>query len=99
MNRFVRYVALLALLLSVIGAVAVSAQETVNITIRCKSSPPEEDWRCNNFAEVEEEVEAELGIELNLTLLQDNIDWGRLQERVRAFVGSRHAARHHPLRP
>src|SRR5690606_20559967 len=76
MNRFVRYVALLALLLSVIGAVAVSAQETVNITIRCKSSPPEEDWRCNNFAEVEEEVEAELGIELNLTLLQDNIDWG-----------------------
>ncbi len=54
----------------------VMAQEAVDITIRCKASPPEEDWRCNNFAEVEEQVEAALGIQINLTLVQDNIDWG-----------------------
>ncbi len=52
------------------------AQETVPITIRCKSSPPEEDWRCNNFAEVEEQVEADLGIDIELTLIQDNAGWG-----------------------
>jgi inositol-phosphate transport system substrate-binding protein len=52
------------------------AQDSVTITIRCKASPPEEDWRCNNFAEVEEQVEAELGIQLDLNLVQDNKDWG-----------------------
>ncbi len=53
----------------------VNAQDTVSITIRCMASPPEESWRCNNFAEVEEEVEAELGINLDLNLIQDNPAW------------------------
>ena len=61
------------LLIGVFGAV--QAQETVPITIRCKASPPEEDWRCNNFAEVEEQVEADLGIEIDLNLIQDNVGW------------------------
>jgi inositol-phosphate transport system substrate-binding protein len=52
------------------------AQDAVTITIRCKASPPTEDWRCNNFAEVEEQVESELGIDLTLNLIQDNKDWG-----------------------
>jgi len=53
------------------------AQETVDITIRCKANVQGgEGWRCDNFAEVEAEVEAELGIDINLTLIQDNIDWG-----------------------
>ena len=46
------------------------------ITVRCKASPPEEDWRCNSFAVVEEQVEAELGIEIDLNLIQDNAGWG-----------------------
>ena len=58
-----------------IGLTGVAAQETVDITIRCKASPPEEDWRCNNFAEVEEQVEADLGIDINLNLIQDNVGW------------------------
>jgi inositol-phosphate transport system substrate-binding protein len=53
-----------------------AAQDAVTITIRCKASPPEEDWRCNNFAQVEEQVEADLGIQLELNLVQDNKDWG-----------------------
>ena len=52
------------------------AQETVPITVRCKASPPEEDWRCKAFTLVEEEVEANLGIDIELTLIQDNMDWG-----------------------
>lgn len=55
---------------------AVQAQDSVSITVRCKASPPEEDWRCNNFAEVEEAVEMALGVELELNLIQDNAGWG-----------------------
>lgn len=50
----------------------VLAQDAVSITVRCKASPPEEDWRCNNFAEVEEQVEMDLGIAIELNLIQDN---------------------------
>ncbi|HLV35867.1 MAG TPA: extracellular solute-binding protein [Spirillospora sp.] len=35
-----------------------------------------EGWRCDNFAEVKEEVEAALGINIELTLIQDSPDWG-----------------------
>ena len=63
------------LFLSLVGN-ALQAQDALTITIRCKASPPEEDWRCNNFAEVEAQVEAELGIEIDLNLIQDNIGWG-----------------------
>ena len=52
------------------------AQDAVTITARCIASPPEEDWRCNNFAEVEADVEAALGIEIELNLIQDNASWG-----------------------
>ncbi len=76
MKRWFITLALFALVFSAFGALTVSAQDAVDITIRCKSAPPTEDWRCNNFAEVEEQVEAELGIDINLTLIQDNLDWG-----------------------
>lgn len=76
MKRLLRSALALSFALSALGAMSVSAQDTVDITIRCKASPPEEDWRCNNFAEIEEQVEADLGININLNLLQDNIDWG-----------------------
>jgi inositol-phosphate transport system substrate-binding protein len=73
-RRIFSIVLILALLLTgVLGAV--QAQATVTITIRCKSSPPEEDWRCNAFELVKEQVEAELGITLELNLIQDNVGW------------------------
>ncbi len=65
------FVLLLSLLVGIVGA-----QDAVSITIRCKASPPEEDWRCNNFAEVEAQVEADLGISIDLNLIQDNAGWG-----------------------
>jgi inositol-phosphate transport system substrate-binding protein len=53
------------------------AQDSVPITVRCLANVQGgEGWRCDNFAEVEVQVEAELGINLELTLIQDNIDWG-----------------------
>lgn len=52
------------------------AQEEVDITIRCIANEAGgEAWRCNNFSEVEEQVEEQLGIALNLTLIQDAKDW------------------------
>lgn len=64
-------------LLLVLFSGVVTAQDTVDITVRCKANVQGgEGWRCDNFAEVEEEVEAELGIDINLNLIQDNIDWG-----------------------
>ena len=66
---------LLVFLLGLLAGAAI-AQDSVSITIRCIASPPEEDWRCNNFAVVEEQVEAALGIELELNLIQDNASWG-----------------------
>ncbi len=76
MKRFGMTLTALSLVVSAFGLSPVAAQDAVDITIRCKASPPEEDWRCNNFAEVEEQVEAALGVQINLTLVQDNIDWG-----------------------
>lgn len=75
-RRILPLLLITSLILSLAPLSAALAQETVTIRIRCKSTPPTEDWRCNNFAEVEEEVEAALGIDLNLVLIQDNAAWG-----------------------
>ena len=77
----IRRVMLLGLALMLVTAFgAVQAQDAVSITIRCIASPPEELWRCNNFAEVEEQVEMDLGIDLELTLIQDNPGWGNYKQ-------------------
>ena len=68
-------VLLFVLLLAALGS-ALQAQDATTITIRCLATPPEENWRCNNFAEVEEEVEMALGIDIELNLIQDSIPWG-----------------------
>jgi inositol-phosphate transport system substrate-binding protein len=61
----------------VLGSGLVAAQDTVPITVRCMANVQGgEGWRCDNFAEVEEQVEAKLGINIELTLIQDNVDWG-----------------------
>jgi len=73
-RRALTFLCLLAVLL--VGIFPTTAQETVNITIRCKAAPPTEDFRCNNFLAVEEQVEEELGVDIELTLIQDNEDWG-----------------------
>jgi inositol-phosphate transport system substrate-binding protein len=58
------------------GISSVFAQEVVPITVRCRADVQGgEGWRCDNFAEVEEQVEADLGIDIELTLIQDNLDW------------------------
>ncbi len=70
-------VLLFVVLAAVLGTQAVLAQDAVPITIRCKAdSNGGEGWRCDNFAEVEAQVEEELGIAIDLTLIQDNKDWG-----------------------
>lgn len=67
----------MVLMIAVVGGFGSLAQDAVEISIRCKANVQGgEGWRCDNFAEVEEQVEAELGIDINLTLIQDNIDWG-----------------------
>ena len=77
MKRYLPLLGILALLITIIpNPGALSAQEEVDISIRCKANPPTEDWRCNNFLDVEEQVEEEMGVEINLELIQDNIDWG-----------------------
>lgn len=61
----------------VLGSGLISAQDSVALTIRCKANTNGgEGWRCDNFAQVEEQVEQELGIQLDLTLIQDDKDWG-----------------------
>lgn len=74
-SRLLTMITVMAVLLGSMFSLSL-AQESVTITIRCKASPPEEDWRCNNFTEVEAEVEATLGIDIELNLIQDNADWG-----------------------
>jgi inositol-phosphate transport system substrate-binding protein len=62
-------------LTAVLGA-NVFAQEEVDITVRCIANiEGGEGWRCDNFAEVETQVEDALGIELNLNLIQDGKSW------------------------
>lgn len=76
MNRRL-FTLVLVVVLAVIGVFGSQAQSAVEISVRCKSNVQGgEGWRCDNFTEVEEEVEAELGIDINLNLIQDNIDWG-----------------------
>ncbi len=53
---------------------AAFAQETIDISVRCVGGEIDR-WRCENFAAVEEQVEAELGISLNLTLTHDAKAW------------------------
>jgi inositol-phosphate transport system substrate-binding protein len=75
-RRQITIVFVLALLGTLIIGV-VNAQDTVPITVRCMANVQGgEGWRCDNFAEVEEQVEASLGINIELTLIQDNVDWG-----------------------
>lgn len=62
--------ALVGLLMSSV----VWAQEEIEITARCIGNEVER-WRCANFAEVEEQVEAQLGIALKLNLIQDSKPW------------------------
>lgn len=73
-HRLLPVLVIAALLMALVPVA--TAQETVSMRIRCKAVPPVEEWRCNNFAEVESEVEAALGINLELELIQDNLDWG-----------------------
>ena len=73
-----RLTVILFLLMGLLIGVA-GAQDSVGITIRCIARPPEEDWRCNNFAEVEADVEAALGIDIELNLIQDNATWADYQ--------------------
>lgn len=73
-HRLLPVLVIVALLMALVPVA--TAQETVSMRIRCKAVPPVEEWRCNNFAEVESQVEAALGINLELELIQDNLDWG-----------------------
>jgi inositol-phosphate transport system substrate-binding protein len=73
MKRFLGLAAACLLL----GSSMAMAQDTVALTIRCKANVNGgEGWRCDNFSQVEEQVEQELGIQLDLTLIQDDKDWG-----------------------
>jgi inositol-phosphate transport system substrate-binding protein len=76
MKHFRFILALTLLLVLALSGLTVSAQDAVTITIRCKASPPTEEWRCNNFSEVVDEVSAELGTTIELNLIQDDKDWG-----------------------
>lgn len=73
-HRLLPVLLIVALVMALVPVTA--AQETISMRIRCKAVPPVEEWRCNNFAEVESQVEAALGINLELELIQDNLDWG-----------------------
>jgi len=73
-HRLLPVLVIVALLMALVPVA--TAQETVSMRIRCKAVPPVEEWRCNNFAEVESQVEAALGINLELELIQDDLDWG-----------------------
>lgn len=71
-HRFFISILLMGLFVS-----ALAAQESVPITIRCKANVNGgEGGRCDNFSLVEEEVESALGISIDLTLIQDDKDWG-----------------------
>lgn len=77
MNRRLLPLFIVLVLLGTLAVSTVYAQETVSITVRCKANVQGgEGWRCDNFADVEEQVEAALGINLELTLIQDDIAWG-----------------------
>lgn len=71
------------LLLTLILALAIplnvpaTAQEEVNISIRCRANEAAgELWRCNNFLDVENQVEEAYGVDIVLELIQDNEEWG-----------------------
>ena len=73
-KSFLLVLIVFALLLS---SSLVAAQDSVALTIRCKANVNGgEGWRCNNFSEVQSQVEAALGKKLELTLIQDDKDWG-----------------------
>lgn len=60
------------------------AQE-VTITVRGKASPPTEDWRCNAFLEVVDDLNAELAAEgdtrqVTVNPVCDNTDWGEYKQ-------------------
>jgi inositol-phosphate transport system substrate-binding protein len=71
----------LVLVLILAAAIPVSApilaQEEVNISIRCRANEVAgELWRCNNFLDVEQQVEEAFGVDIVLELIQDNELWG-----------------------
>jgi inositol-phosphate transport system substrate-binding protein len=71
------FVLVIAACVLLLGSGLVAAQDTVALTIRCKANVNGgEGWRCDNFSQVEEQVEQALGIQLDLTLIQDDKDWG-----------------------
>jgi inositol-phosphate transport system substrate-binding protein len=73
-NRFLVFTFVLLFVLA--GGFSALAQESVPITVRCRADVQGgEGWRCDNFAEVEAQVEADLGIDIELTLIQDNLAW------------------------
>ncbi len=75
MKKFIAFAGIFVLTALLSGAVF--AQESVQITVRCKANiEGGENWRCDNFAEVEATVEESLGIDLELNLIQDNKGWG-----------------------
>ena len=70
-------VLLLIFAIAIPVSVPVLAQEEVNISIRCRANEVAgELWRCNNFLDVEEQVETEFGVDIVLELIQDNEEWG-----------------------
>lgn len=76
MKQNLRLTLLTLFILSIFSTISF-AQATAEITIRCKANVQGgEGWRCDNFAEVEEQVEEQLGVDITLNLIQDNIDWG-----------------------
>jgi len=66
------------LLISIFASYSLSlAQEVVPITVRCKANVSGgEGGRCDNFTAVEAEVEQSLGVDIVLTLIEDDKDWG-----------------------
>jgi inositol-phosphate transport system substrate-binding protein len=76
MKRFRFILPLILLFILVFPSFAISAQDGITVTIRCKAAPPTEDWRCNNFNEVVEQVSTDLGTPITLNLIQDDKAWG-----------------------
>lgn len=75
MKRVLALISIASLLL--LGSSLAMAQDAVSITVRCKANVNGgEGWRCDNFSEIEAQVEQKLGVEINLTLIQDDKDWG-----------------------
>jgi hypothetical protein len=66
-----RLLVLLMLCMVTFSYSVLSAQESIALTIRCKANVNGgEGWRCDNFTQVEEQVEQALSVQLDLTLIR-----------------------------